>query len=102
MNATNNNRRSEVMVRVAIDPLLARLKSEVLSTPQDTRAVPNKTELASALGIGRATLHNLINGTTQHVDLNTMAGILNELRARGFEVEVKDLFTEAPKEAVPQ
>jgi hypothetical protein len=99
MDATNNNRRGEVMVRVAIEPLLARLKSEVLNTPQDARAVPNKTELANALGVGRATLYNLMNGTTQHVDLNTMAGVLNELRARGFEVGIADLFTEAPKEA---
>jgi DNA-binding Xre family transcriptional regulator len=88
--------RKEVLgmeIHVTLKDCLRRLELIELGKPaHERRPVPNVTELADAAGVSRNAMSNLVNNNRQRIDLSILEGVVQELRRRGFEVDVADLF----------
>lgn len=90
-----------MIIRISLDNCLADLEAaETKKPPTQRRHVPTVAELSKAVGITRATLYKMMNGTTRKVSLDILASLLVELQTRGFEVECSDLIKGYKTEAV--
>lgn len=45
-------------------------------------------------------MYNLIKGNVKQVNLELLSAVVSELRQRGFDVELEDVFAMFPKEVV--
>ena len=100
---SNSELPEDVVIQLAIEQLLSQLEAEELQKPPlQRREVPNIPTLAEAANVHRATMYNLVKGNVKHVNLESLSAVYNELRRRGFEVEIGDLLTAYPVSAVKQ
>jgi DNA-binding Xre family transcriptional regulator len=67
--------------------------------PAQRRPVPSVAELAEAAEVHRATMYNMVNGQVKLVNLESLSAVFNELRDRGFEVDVSDLLKAFPTDS---
>lgn len=97
----SNSGMEDVVIQLAIEPLLSRLETDELKKPpSQRREVPNIPALAVVAGVHRATMHNLVKGKVKQVNLEILSAIFNELRHRGFDVKVSDLLIAHPADSV--
>jgi transcriptional regulator with XRE-family HTH domain len=89
-----------VVAVLTIGKCLAELEVQELGKLKKTRDVPSIPDLARAAGVSRGTMYNLVKGNVKHVSLELLAAIINELRRRGFDVELSHLLTTYPAEEV--
>lgn len=84
-----------IRISLALDSCLADLEAaETKKAPSARRHVPTIAELSKAVGITRAALYRMMNGTTRSINLDTLTRILIELRSSGFEVKASSLIEE--------
>jgi transcriptional regulator with XRE-family HTH domain len=80
-------------IRVILKAYLDKLRGEEGRKPEgERREVPTIKELAEAVGVSRTWLSQLANGRERMVNLDILGDVAEELRRRGFAVEVGDLF----------
>lgn len=98
MSASKTHEQPEdVVIQLALEPLLSRLETEELQKPPtQRREVPNIPALAAIAGVHRVTMYNLVKGHVKQVNLELLTAVFNELRRRGFNVQVSDLLTAYP------
>lgn len=87
---------------VTLRAYLARLQADELAKPSDRRSsVPSLTELAEAVGYSRQSMYNLVSekNPARRLDLDTAAKIIDELRRRGFSMDITDLLAYRPADA---
>ncbi len=89
-----------VVAVLTIAKCLAELEAQELGKRRSARNVPSIPELARAAGVSRGTMYNLVKGDVKHVSLDLLAAIINELRRRGFEVDLTHLLALYPAEEV--
>lgn len=95
--STPNSQPEDVVIQLAIEPLLSRLEAEELRKPApQRREVPSIPALAAVAGVHRVTMYNLVKGSVKQVNLALLSTIYNELRRRGFEVAISDLLIAHP------
>ena len=70
--------------------------SEIEKPPSQRREVPSLVELATITNMSRQGMYHFSSDEVRRVNLDTLAAVINELRRRGFEVEVGDLLREYP------
>lgn len=101
MNIDSENPLENVVIQLAIEPLLSRLEADELKKPpSQRREVPNIPALAVVAGVHRATMYNLVKGNVKQVNLEILSAIFNELRRRGFDVKVYDFLVAHPADSV--
>lgn len=80
-------------VLINLKPFLSGLElNEKARPPEQRRPVPTLTELAAIVGMHRTPFYRIANNRIAKLDLDTLAGIIAELRRRGFEVEISDML----------
>jgi DNA-binding Xre family transcriptional regulator len=95
------NAEIEIGVRMTLEDHLKRLEvAELSKLPHERRQVPNIPQLAKAIGVTRQALYNLSTNRLQSVKFDTLAGIISELRRRGFSVSISDLVVEYPAQSI--
>ena len=92
--------RGDIVIQLTIDAFLTRLEAEKKANPSDKRDVPSIPELAKAAGVSRGAMYNLVTGRVKHVNIELLTAVANELRRRGFEVQVDDLLGVYSEEAM--
>ena len=91
----------DVVIQLAIEPLLKRLEAEESLKPAlQRREVPSIPALAIVAGVHRGTMYNLVKGNVKQVNLEILSVIFNELRRRGFDVKVSDILIAHPADSV--
>lgn len=92
MNTSNNHPQGgNVSVKFNLAAYLKRLEAGALEG--DPRPVPTIKELAKVAGISRVSMSNLANGNRESVNTETLGAVMGELRRRGFDVEIGQLFS---------
>lgn len=101
MGISGQSHSEDVVIQLAIEPLLKRLEAEeaVKPAPQ-RREVPSIPTLAVIADVHRGTMYNLVKGNVKQVNLETLSVIFNELRRRGFDVKISDLLIAHPADSV--
>jgi DNA-binding Xre family transcriptional regulator len=80
-------------VLINLKPFLSSLElEEKAQQPDQRRAVPTLTELAEIVGMHRTPFYRIANNRVSKLDLDTLAGIIAELRRRGFDVDISDML----------
>lgn len=81
------------MIEITLKAYFAQLEADELRKPaHQRRPVPSIPEMAEAIGISRVHLHRLFTGKAQNVNIKTAGKIIGEMRRRGFNMEITDLF----------
>ena len=92
MNTVDDHQKGgKVSVKFTLAAYLKRLEAAALEG--DPRPVPTIKELAKVAGISRVSMSNLANGNRESVNTETLGAVMGELRRRGFDVEIQQLFT---------
>ena len=101
MDVNSQSASENMVIQLAIEPLLKRLEAEeALKPASQRREVPNIPALAAVAGVHRGTMFNIVKGNVKQVNLEILSVIFNELRRRGFDVKVSDLLIAHPAESV--
>ena len=88
-----------IVLKVSIREHLALLEVEGFKLPPaERREIPTMAELAAAAGMTTQGLYNISSPSIKKVNIAVLSTVINELRRRGFEVEVGDLLREYPAE----
>ena len=78
---------------VALKEYLAQVEALEATRPiEQRRPVPSIVELAKVVGIHPITMSDIANNHVIRFNLNTGAAIIDEMRRRGFSMEVSDLL----------
>jgi hypothetical protein len=82
------------MLYINLNTYLSQLKAIENSKPAGAkrREVPTITELAEAIELHQTSLSRIANNRISHFNLEVGNKIINELRRRGFEMQVTDLL----------
>lgn len=67
-----------------------------LLPPAERQHVPTIRELARSIGIHEVTLTNISNGRIKQLDLQKTRLILDEMRRRGFDMQLGDFIKYVP------
>ena len=86
---------------VTLSSYLRRLRAEENRKPEEERlSVPTMKTLAEVAGITPSTLSFIVNGHTRSFNFDYCASIITEMRRRGFNTKITDIFKfEMPEES---
>ena len=88
------------VIFIILKAYLERLEAFERSKPiSQRRPVPTMSELAAAIKVHPVTLSNIANNQIRHLNLRTAAAIIDEMRRRGFLMEISDLLAYRPLES---
>ncbi|RMG89292.1 MAG: hypothetical protein D6706_21655 [Chloroflexi bacterium] len=80
-------------VLVNLKPYLAHLELEERAKPEEQRRpIPTLAELAEVVKLHRLSFYRIANNQISKLDLDVLAGIIAELRRRGFDTDVGDVL----------
>ncbi len=84
---------------VTLKEYLSRMETLERTRPDgQRRSVPSIVELAKAVGIHPITMSDIANNHVIRFNLHTGAAIMDEMRRRGFPMDVSDLLAYRPAE----
>lgn len=80
-------------VLINLKPYLSQLElEENTRSPEQRRAVPSLADLSDAVDLHRISFYRIANNQINRLDLDVLAGIIAELRRRGFAADIVDML----------
>lgn len=89
-------------VLVNLKSYLADLERDELAKPKEQRReIPTLADLADTVGMHRISFYRIANNQVGKLDLGIANQVIEEMRRRGFPMEVDDLLVYVPSQQVP-
>lgn len=99
-----SSKNEDGIMYVTLSSYLRGLRAEESRKSEEERLnVPTMKTLAQVAGIKPSSLSSIVNGHTRSFNFDACASIITEMRRRGFNTEITDIFKfEMPGESKPK
>ena len=86
-------RKPKGFIFINLTPYLKKLQALERSKPEEARLhVPTLSEISQSVGSSTSTLYRLASGNFTNFNVELAAAIIEEMRSRGFNMEITDLI----------